>query len=734
VNSNSDPRVPSLRRRFGRLLIAAAAGIVGVLFVGGLALRSIVGKVEAENQRDRLARAAALFAMEAQAAKDRVEEYAFWDDTWEYAQAPDAPGAAEFVRENYIEWFPERYGDDLIRIWDRNGRLLVSWTGPDAGAGWVPDEEALFDLVRQPLGVGGFYPAPTGPMLVGAAAIQHTDYEARHEAPNGYILIARLLDSTEAHHLGTHLQEGLRFEPPRDTAPETRRVLAGGDSVETRLALAGLFGQPAAIAVLTDDRAFVRTLVRRARNVGLLTLLLGGTPLVLLWMVGWRLMIRPLAHLVGQFETMEAAGHLAPLEAAPTVAEWQLVVHTFNRTEAALRASQRQAREAATKAAHEQKLEAIGALAGGVAHDFNNLLGAILVAVSSLREELGDTVSESVETISQAGRRAAELTQQLLQFARRGSPLSRPVAPASVVASVERLCRRTFDPRVRIKVEVEQSAPTILGDPGQLEHALLNLCINARDAMPDGGTLRLAVRRVTPAEAALHGLEPLEHVALSVTDTGTGIPPEIRDRLFEPFFTTKGAGRGTGLGLAIVYGTAKAHGGTVAVESEVGRGTRFDLYLPADGSPVAEAAATAPAIAAPTGRATILVVDDEAGLRSAVTRGLRRLGYHVHEGTDGRDGLRTFQQHADEIDAVLLDLTMPEIGGTEVFRRVREIRPNLPVIVTSGYAAGNELDELLAHGATFLPKPFELADMARAVADALGGRRPCVLGPPPAQR
>jgi CheY-like chemotaxis protein len=117
-----------------------------------------------------------------------------------------------------------------------------------------------------------------------------------------------------------------------------------------------------------------------------------------------------------------------------------------------------------------------------------------------------------------------------------------------------------------------------------------------------------------------------------------------------------------------------------------------------------------------------------------VTRGLRRLGYHVHEGTDGRDGLRTFQQHADEIDAVLLDLTMPEMGGTEVFRRVREIRPNLPVIVTSGYAAGNELDELLAHGATFLPKPFELADMARAVADALGGRRPCVLGPPPAQR
>jgi CheY-like chemotaxis protein len=283
-------------------------------------------------------------------------------------------------------------------------------------------------------------------------------------------------------------------------------------------------------------------------------------------------------------------------------------------------------------------------------------------------------------------------------------------------------------------LEVEASAPTVRGDPGQLEHALLNLCINARDAMPDGGSLRLAVRRVTPAEAALHGLAGHEHVALSVTDTGTGIAPEIRERLFEPFFTTKGAGRGTGLGLAIVYGTAKAHGGTVAVESEVGRGTRFQIYLPADGSPVEETAPTPRAIPAPTGRATILVVDDEAGLRDAVARGLTRLGYRVVEGADGRDGLRTFQQHADEVDALLVDLTMPEMGGAEVVRRVREIRPNLPVIVTSGYATGGELDELLAGGATFLPKPFELPDVARAVAEALGNNRTGVLGPPLAQR
>jgi signal transduction histidine kinase/ActR/RegA family two-component response regulator len=445
-------------------------------------------------------------------------------------------------------------------------------------------------------------------------------------------------------------------------------------------------------------------------------------------------MIRPLGRLLGEFETMEAAAHLAPLQSAPTAAEWQLVVNTFNRTVAALRESERQTKEAATKAAHEQKLEAIGALAGGVAHDFNNLLGAILMAVSSLREALGDTESESVETIGQAARRAAELTQQLLRFAHRGSPFSRAVAPASVVANVERLCRRTFDPRIKIKLEVEASAPTVRGDPGQLEHALLNLCINARDAMPDGGSLRLAVRRVTPAEAALHGLAGHEHVALSVTDTGTGIAPEIRERLFEPFFTTKGAGRGTGLGLAIVYGTAKAHGGTVAVESEVGRGTRFQIYLPADGSPVEETAPTPLAIPAPTGRATILVVDDEAGLRDAVARGLTRLGYRVVEGADGRDGLRTFQQHADEVDALLVDLTMPEMGGAEVVRRVREIRPNLPVIVTSGYATGGELDELLAGGATFLPKPFELAEVARSVAEALGNNRTGVLGPPPAQR
>ncbi len=378
---------------------------------------------------------------------------------------------------------------------------------------------------------------------------------------------------------------------------------------------------------------------------------------------------------------------------------------------------------------HSQKMEAIGQLAGGVAHDFNNLLSAILGYASLLRMEAPpeSRVHEAALTIEQAAERAAELTRQLLGFARRGKLQNKVVDLHETLAEVNRLLERTIEKNIRIVQRLNAPRSTVQGDPSQLQQVLLNLAVNARDAMPDGGDLVFESRLVELDEegaARFTGAVPGTYVAVSVIDVGTGIAHEHMPRIFEPFFTTKEQGKGTGMGLAMVYGIVKNHGGFVDVESEPGAGAVFTVYLPAV-KRAAPGEGPAPAPEGPvSGTAHVLLVDDEDVVRRMGTAILSRLGYRVTAVTNGVEAVDYYTQHGASVDLVILDMVMPEMGGHECFRALKRLDPGVRAILSSGYGFDGKVSELIDEGMLgFIQKPYRVAELSSLVANALNTGR-----------
>ncbi len=412
----------------------------------------------------------------------------------------------------------------------------------------------------------------------------------------------------------------------------------------------------------------------------------------------------------------------------PELLRREVAARTGQLTEAL---AERQKAEQALAQAH--KLEAVGQLAGGVAHDFNNLLAAILGYADLLKNEAapGSLAEEAAGTIAQAAQRASDLTRQLLAFARKGKVRDEPVDVHLLVGEAAQLLSRTIDKRVRVVQELRAPRSTVRGDAAQLQQVVINLAVNARDAMPQGGTLTLGseVQALTDDDAHARGMAPGECLVLSVTDTGAGIPATVRDRIFEPFFTTKGEGRGTGLGLASAYGIARGHGGAIRVYSEEGKGTRFLVYLPLHGdTPIA----TPPPAARPTGEGRVLVIDDEEVVRAAAARILASLGYEPVPLGSGAAAVEWVQGHPGEAAAALLDLSMPGLDGHDCFRAMRALDPTLPVLIASGYARDGRVQEMLDGGAgDFVAKPYLVADLAQALA-RLPVRRVAGVGPPSA--
>jgi PAS domain S-box-containing protein len=332
-----------------------------------------------------------------------------------------------------------------------------------------------------------------------------------------------------------------------------------------------------------------------------------------------------------------------------------------------------------------QKMGALGALAGGIAHDFNNLLGVILGYVSLLRSRLPreDPVRETVAMMEQSASRAAELTDQLLQFARQEKPLLRRLEIAKVLAAVLKIVTQTFDRRIRIDAQLPPELPWVEGDPGQLELALLNLCINARDAMPEGGTLTLEASVVTlaPENLPADARGPAgQYVRIIIRDSGVGMEPGVLQRIFEPYFTTKEPGRGSGLGLSIVYGIVSRHGGFIGVRSQKGRGSEFTLHLPVSSRPAETAQEEVP-LPAERGSGTVLVVDDEPLMLSFTADAVRELGYEVFTAEDGVRAHEMFSARSGDIDIVLLDMIMPGSGWVETLRALRAINPQAKIIL-----------------------------------------------------
>jgi PAS domain S-box-containing protein len=371
-----------------------------------------------------------------------------------------------------------------------------------------------------------------------------------------------------------------------------------------------------------------------------------------------------------------------------------------------------------------QKMEAIGRLAGGVAHDFNNLLTAILGNAALLLGRLPreDTGYDYVTTIERAAWRAAELTRQLLGFSRQTLLWLKPTSLNDSVEEVVGLLERTIDPLIALEVRRAPDLWMVQADAGQVSQVLMNLCLNARDAMPRGGRMLLetANRTVTREHVRRHAeARPGEHVRLRVADTGEGMPPEIVPRIFDPFFTTKEQGKGTGLGLAMVFGIVQQHQGWIEVHSEVGKGSCFDVYLPRLRAPKAPDAPVPPSTAAWGGSETILLADDNALLRKLAVDFLKPYGYELLLAEDGQQAVEVFERERGRIDLVILDLTMPRLSGREALHRLREIDPEVRVLLSSGYSEGklaqSERDEVLG----FVAKPYRERELVSAIRTAL---------------
>jgi len=380
--------------------------------------------------------------------------------------------------------------------------------------------------------------------------------------------------------------------------------------------------------------------------------------------------------------------------------------------------------EAELQAVESKQLEMVGRLAAGVAHDFNNNLTAIMGSAELLRMELPETGSgaDLSDSILQASQRLAELTRQLLAYSRKARMLQTPTDLHAVVEQAVSLARRSMDPNISIVTELNARQFTVVGDASLLQSAVLNLLINARDAMPDGGTLTVATSSVEMTRSGAKGLPVGTCVVLEVIDTGRGIPKDQLPRIFDPFFTTKPVGKGTGLGLAAVAGTIKAHGGTIEVNSDVDAGTAFRIYLPTT-DPEGSARMPVSHSVVP-GEGEILLIEDDPMVSMTAIATLESFGYGVTHAQDGRTALEQVAAHPKRFQLALLDLRMPGMSGEATFEKLRELEPSLPVLIWSGYGAEQDVSNMLKRGAVgFVQKPYRVAELSRTVAAKIRRRK-----------
>jgi PAS domain S-box-containing protein len=396
------------------------------------------------------------------------------------------------------------------------------------------------------------------------------------------------------------------------------------------------------------------------------------------------------------------------------------------------RRAERTLRETEERFRQSQKLEALGRLAGGVAHDFNNLLTVIVSCSEALLDDLSpeDRLRGDAAEIAEAAAKAAQLTRQLLAFGRRQPSNPIPVDVGQTVGGMERMLRRLIGEDVELVVSREPGLLPVQADPGRIEQVVLNLLVNARDAMPAGGRVTIETANVRRTSGDGLDLPPGAYVSLAVSDTGTGMTGEVRSHLFEPFFTTKAEGKGTGLGLATVYGIVKQAGGDVRVDSEPGRGSRFEVLLPAAPPEIALGEAVAASDQVLAGTETVLLVEDESRVRAAEAQMLRRAGYTVLEAADGDTALGMAAGDT-RFDVLVTDLVMPRLGGAALAAKLRKLRGPIPVVFVSGYGgevlAGDDLGDATA---AVLQKPFTAAALTRAIRERLAAGPRAPAAPP----
>ncbi|HMK90665.1 MAG TPA: ATP-binding protein [Methylocystis sp.] len=446
-------------------------------------------------------------------------------------------------------------------------------------------------------------------------------------------------------------------------------------------------------------------------------LLCGAThvlDVVTLWtpFYGLQGLVKAATGLASIFTSLALWWALPSFLALPSVAQLQ-------QANAALRASQEQL-------AHAQKMEALGQLTGGIAHDFNNLLqvitGSLGVIERLMARGRGDEITPALAAIRKASNTAASLIGRMLSFSLRQTLLPRVIEPDKLVAGLEEMLQRTLGPQIDLDLRLGNCRRTILCDPSQLESALLNLAINARDAMPHGGELRIATAdRILAADQIEPNLDPGDYVEIEVTDTGVGMTQDVLAHAFEPFFTTKRVGQGTGLGLSQIYGFVRQSGGFVRIESAPGEGTSVRIYLPSDDlatdlADEAQPSSESPDSSSATRRGKVLIVEDQADVRRQIVGALNEIGCAVQEAGEGAAGL-SFIVSGEPLDLLITDVGLPGMSGLQLAEAARATRPDLPILIITGYADKSLGTLRLTAGMEVLRKPFTLDDVvARAQA------------------
>ncbi len=368
-----------------------------------------------------------------------------------------------------------------------------------------------------------------------------------------------------------------------------------------------------------------------------------------------------------------------------------------------------------------QRMESIGTLAGGLAHDLNNILAPIMMAIDLLKDLSTDPQAKMMlDTIEVSAKRGSDIVRQVLSFARglEGERIEMP--PKELVKDLESIIQSSFPKDIRLQVSVPNDTWMILGDPTQVHQILLNLCVNARDAMPNGGKLTIGVENCVLDEhysaMNIHA-KPGRYIVISVTDTGMGMPPSLVDKIFEPFFTTKDVNKGTGLGLSTVMAIVKSHDGAINVYSEPGKGTTFKVYLPAaELATDAQTHLTQQNLSPRGSGETVLVVDDETSILIITNQTLQAFGYRVLTATDGAEAVAIYAEHKNEIAVVLTDMMMPIMDGTAVIRALRKINPNVKMITASGLTANGSVAKVSDTGVKhFLTKPYTAGTLLKVM-------------------
>lgn len=381
-----------------------------------------------------------------------------------------------------------------------------------------------------------------------------------------------------------------------------------------------------------------------------------------------------------------------------------------------------------------QKMESVGTLAGGIAHDFNNILGIILGHVTFLKRRSSDpnVLAKSIEAIEQAVQRGAGMVRQILTLARKSPVTLGPLSVNTEIESLTKLLHQTFPKTIQVLLDLDKTLPVIQMDQAQFHQALLNLCVNARDAMMEGGgdaaaqalTIRTSLVTADAMRVRFVDVADVDYVRIAVIDNGAGMSEATRKKIFEPFFTTKEKGKGTGLGLAVVYGVVKAHRGFIGVESEPGRGTTFELFFPVSGQIAPHAVRDIQKEAeAPRGNETVLLVEDEEGLRTLLKESLEEKGYSILTAADGIEAINTYTAEMKRIAVVLSDMGMPRLNGSAMYAALKAINPKVKVVFITGYVEMEVREELMEAGVRgFIDKPFLLDTVIRRIREIIDAR------------